>query len=93
VCIALRVVDSIVTKVPCGTIVNLLLIRNEVIDFLDISLEVAEVLEGLILLHDRLGILVEPVLAGREGSNSSQQEQRTAQKGFDVIIIFHNVRD
>jgi hypothetical protein len=93
VCIALRVMDSVITKVPCCTIVNLLLIRNETINFLNISLEVTEVLESLILLHDRLRILVEPVLAGSEGSNSCQQEQRSAQKGFDIIIIFHNVRD
>jgi hypothetical protein len=89
VCIALGIVNSVITEIPCGTIVNLLLIRNQVIDFLNISLEVAEVLEGLILCHDRLRILVEPVGAGSDGS-ACHKEQRTTQEGFYVIIIFHN---
>jgi hypothetical protein len=65
------VVKSIITKVPGSTVVDLLLVRNQVINFLYISLEIAEVLERLILSHDRLRILVKPVFAGREGSRAS----------------------
>ena len=75
VCIALRIVNSVVTEVPCGTIVDLLLIGNQVVDFLNISLEVAEVLEGLILCHDRLGIFVEPVGAGCHEEGGKRKEE------------------
>jgi hypothetical protein len=90
VSIAFRVVYGIVAKIPCSTIIDLLLVRNQTIDFLYISLEVAVVLECLILSHDRLWVLVEPIGARSEGSTASQDKQRTAQKGFDIIIIFHN---
>jgi hypothetical protein len=90
VCITLRIMNSVITEIPCGTIVDLLLIRNQIVDFLDISLEIAEVLEGLIFCHDRLRILVEPVGARSDGSPAGQKEQRPTQKGFNVIIIFHN---
>jgi hypothetical protein len=83
--------NCIITKIPCSTIVALFLVGNQIIDFLNISLEVAVVLECLILSHDRLRVLVKPVGAGNEGCTATQKKQRTAQKGFDVIIIFHNV--
>ena len=67
VCITFRVVDGIIAKVPSSAIVDLLLVRNQTIDFLDISLEVAVVLECLVLCHDRLGVLVEPVGASSKG--------------------------
>jgi hypothetical protein len=79
VCIALRVMNSVITEVPCGTIVYLLLIRNQAIYFFNISLKVAEVLESLVLSYHRLRILVQPVCAGSEGSASSYKEQRSAQ--------------
>jgi hypothetical protein len=79
VCIALRVMNSVIAKVPCGTIVYLLLIRNQIIYFFNISLKVAEVLESLVLSYHGLRILVQPVCAGSEGSTSSDEEQRSAQ--------------
>ena len=88
---AFRIVNCIVTEVPCSTIVDLLLVGNQVIDFLNISLEVTVVLECFILSDDSLRILVKPVGAGSEGSSASQKKQRATQKGFNVIIVFHNV--
>jgi hypothetical protein len=87
---AFRIVNCVITEVPCSTIVTTLLIGNQVIDFLYISLKIAEVLECLILCHDRLRILIEPIGARSEGCSASEEEQRTTQQGFDVIIIFHN---
>ena len=49
---------GVVTKVPGGAIIDLLLVRNQVIDLLDVTLEVTVVLECLILCHDGLRILV-----------------------------------
>jgi hypothetical protein len=88
--ISLRIVHSIITHIPSRTIVNLLLVGYKAIDFLDIPLEVTVVLESLIFCHDRLRILVEPVGARSDGSPAGQKEQRPTQKGFNVIIIFHN---
>jgi hypothetical protein len=75
VSITLRIVNCIITPVPRSTIVDLLDIGDTVIYFLYISLEVAVVLECLILCHDRLRVLVEPVGARREGSTDSQKQQ------------------
>ena len=61
---AFRIVNGVVTEVPCRTIVDLFFVGNHVIDFLDISLEVAEVLECLILSDDSFLILIEPVGTG-----------------------------
>ena len=52
VCIAFSVVNGIVAKIPGCTIVYLLLVWNQAIYFLYISLEVAEVLERLVVCHD-----------------------------------------
>jgi hypothetical protein len=89
VCIAFRVMNSVITEIPCSTIVDHLLTGNQGVDFLNISLEVTEVLECLILSYDRVRILIEPVCAGSDGYTSGQQEQRGTEKGFDVIEIFH----
>jgi hypothetical protein len=75
VSIALRIMNCVITPVPRSTIVYLLDIGDTVIDFLYISLEVAVVLECLILSHDRLRVLVKPVSARREGSTACHQKQ------------------
>jgi hypothetical protein len=60
--------NSVITEIPCGTIVNHLLTGYQGIDFLYISLEIAEILECLILSHDRIRILIEPVGTRREST-------------------------
>ena len=76
--IAFGVVNSIVAHIPSATVVHLLLVRNQVIDFLNISLEIAVVLKCLVLCHNRLRILIKPVGARNEGSTATQKEQCTA---------------
>jgi hypothetical protein len=77
VCITFGVVNSIVTPVPGCTIVDHLLVGDAVIDFLEISLEVAVILKSLILCHDRIRILIKPGGAGREAYTAAQKEKRT----------------
>jgi hypothetical protein len=82
--------DSVITEVPGGTIVDHLLTGNQGIDFLNITLEISEVLECFILGNDRIRILVQPVGTRSEGNCAYQKEQQTTRKGFDIIIVFHN---
>jgi hypothetical protein len=77
VCITFGVVNSVVAPVPGCTIVGHLLVGDAVIDFLEISLEVAVVLESLILCHDRIRILIKPRGAGSKAYTAGQQEKRT----------------
>jgi hypothetical protein len=82
--------DSVIAEVPGGTIVDHLLTGNQGINLLNITLEISEVLECLILSNDRIRILVQPVGTRSEGNCAYQKEQQTTRKGFDIIIVFHN---
>jgi hypothetical protein len=88
--ITLRVVDSIIAPVPGSAIVYLLDIGDTVINLLYVSLEIAVVLECLILSNDRLRVLIEPIGAGSEGCTTCHKKQRSAEKGFYIINVFHN---
>ena len=93
--VSLRIKHLIVAPVPCRTPVTFLLVRNTVVNFLYVALEVLEVLEGLVFSHIGVWSLVKIRLAGSETYNDTRKEHSTKESLYYIINVFHclNVRN